>query len=943
MRIFFNFNRCRSLTLSILVVALNVCVSVQADAYAVAQFMETQTLGDRQKLVSQERNSFQETNSKAATWLYEQGKQQYHAGQYQAALISYQGALSLYQTIHTQADIGKTLYAIGLSYYGLGQYSEALASYQQAVTVYQDINDTENLAKTFYAIAFTYDSLSKYSESLAAYQQALVFYQAIHKRQDIGKTLYAIGQTYSYLSKYSAALDAYRQAIEIFRDLGDPAAESKTLNEIGNIYNELGEYSQAFDFYQQALGLIDDNHAEYRGSILTNIGLNEVRQGRYLQAITFYQQALSLYQTGGDRFNIGQTLNNLGEAYQLQGQYQQSLVVLMQALEIAEALDDPTFKGPLLDTLGSVYRHLGRNAEALEAYQQALILGRSVNSRASEAIILSNIGSLLKEQQQTELAIVFYKQSVNVTESIRQDLQSLSREQQESYTKTIANTYRSLSDLLLAQGRILEAQQVLELLKLQELREFTGVRSRVTTRGIELTPVEQEIATQHDGLIAFGQQINQCQETNCSQLSALRDQRDHLTQQFNQTLQTFDAQIRARLSQDRAALDTEHFSTSAHEIVEAQPGTVMIYALVLDNKLWLLWATAGGVVDSVEVPVSQQKLGETVLQFRQLLSTPNSDISQVQATAKQLYDWLIAPIAPELQKNHIQHLVFSLDRVTRYIPMAALFDGQHYLLENYTVSTVLSAALTHMGDRQPLGTDHTSVLALGLSNAVPPDFGGLPNVPAELNAIVRSANDLQGIYPGLKFLNQQFDDHTLRDNVLGHQIVHIATHGVFVPGRQDQSYLVLGNGHHMSISSIQDLQDLGGVRLVVLSACQTALGEPDQDGIEIAGIAYYFLNGGVNTVMASLWSVNDASTQQLMQHLYHNLSQSTAQAPITRAEALRQAQLSLLQGETNGVGNAGRSIVGVTPRPGTSPATPTSPGLSHPYYWAPFILIGNGL
>ena len=147
----------------------------------------------------------------------------------------------------------------------------------------------------------------------------------------------------------------------------------------------------------------------------------------------------------------------------------------------------------------------------------------------------------------------------------------------------------------------------------------------------------------------------------------------------------------------------------------------------------------------------------------------------------------------------------------------------------------------------------------------------------------------------------------------------------------------------MSISSIQDLQDLGGVRLVVLSACQTALGEPDQDGIEIAGIAYYFLNGGVNTVMASLWSVNDASTQQLMQHLYHNLSQSTAQAPITRAEALRQAQLSLLQGETNGVGNAERAIVRVTPRPGTSPATPASSGLSHPYYWAPFILIGNGL
>ena len=919
---FILFNRCLSLALSSVLVAFNVCVSVEARSYA---FTSTRQI---------------ETQPSAR--LYEQGEQQYNNGQYHQALIFYNQALDIYRTTHAQADIGETLYAIGSVHYALRQYSESLESYQQALAVYRDIDDQVNLGRTFQAIGLTYDSLGKYSESLIAYQQALMLYQVTHNQQGAGQTLYAIGQAHYSLGEYSAALTAYKQAIVCVRGLGDRVTEGATFHSIGIIYNELGEYSQALHFYEQALDLLDgEPNAIYRGQVFTSIGLNYVQQRQYQQAIPFYQQALGIYQATRDRLNTGRTLNNLGEAYQLQGQYQQALNVLTQALEIAQALNDRAFEGPIFDTLGSTYRHLGRSTEALEVYQKALTLSRAVNNRPSEAITLGNIGSLLS-QQQPELAIVFYKQSVNVTETIRNDIRQLSQELQQSYTNTIADTYRNLSNLLLIQGRILEAQQVLELLKLQELHEFTGVRATVTSTGIEYTPAEQAIINKHGTLIALGQRVQECQETKCSQLTTLLDQREQLTQQFNQTLQDFESEMRARLAQDRGALDTQDFSRSAREIVEAQPRTVMIYAVVLDDKLWLLWATAGGIVNSVEVPVTRQKLGEAVLQFRQLLSTSTSDISQVQATAKHLYDWLIAPIAPELQKNHIQHLVFSLDRVTRYIPMAALFDGQHYLLENYTVSTVLSADLTRVSDRLP-STDQTSVLALGLSNAVPPDFPGLPNVPAELDAIVRSANDPQGIYPGLKFLNQQFDDHTLRDNVLGHQIVHIATHGVFVPGRQDQSYLVLGNGNHMSISSIQDLQDLGGVRLVVLSACQTALGGPDQDGLEIAGIAYYFLNGGVNTVMASLWSVNDASTQQLMQHLYRNLAQSTAQAPITRAEALRQAQLSLLQGETNGVGNAGRSIVGVTPRPSTSPATPTRPGLSHPYYWAPFILIGNGL
>lgn len=369
-------------------------------------------------------------------------------------------------------------------------------------------------------------------------------------------------------------------------------------------------------------------------------------------------------------------------------------------------------------------------------------------------------------------------------------------------------------------------------------------------------------------------------------LQLLNDQLGVLTRQFDQ-------EIRNRRSQDDAFFDPNKFAI-AREIVEAQPGTVLIYPSVLENKLWLMMASEGGIVKKFEVNVRQHELGETVLKFRELLQDPKTDIDQVQAISKKLYDWLIKPLEPELKANPIQHLVFSLDQVTRYIPISALFDGKKYLIENYTVYTVLSADLTDPRDRLPPGTQNTSVLAVGLSDAVA-GFNPLPNVPAELDAIVRkNLTDKQGIYPGLEFLNRAFDFRTLRDNLTGHKILHIATHGKFIPSRSNESYLVLGTGEKLTIPDIKTLQKLSDVHLVVLSACETALGGPEQDGIEIAGIAYYFLNRRAKAVMASLWFVNDASTRLLMEQFYGNLANGTAQNPITKAEAMRQAQLSLL-------------------------------------------------
>ncbi|MDJ0690870.1 MAG: CHAT domain-containing protein [Xenococcaceae cyanobacterium MO_188.B32] len=301
----------------------------------------------------------------------------------------------------------------------------------------------------------------------------------------------------------------------------------------------------------------------------------------------------------------------------------------------------------------------------------------------------------------------------------------------------------------------------------------------------------------------------------------------------------------------------------------------------------------------------------------------------LQKTAQQLYDWLIRPLESELANIH--HLAFSLDRGLRYIPMEVLHDGEKYLIEKYTVTTFISAQFTDTEDRLPINPNDTLILGMGASEV--PGYKPLPHVVTEIDNIVRDdrANDAKGIYPGAKFLEKDFIWDNLWTNLEDKKLLHIATHGEFVPSSQDASFLVLGDGQKLTIEEIRILDDyLDNVHLVVLSACETAVGESfltdpkQEEGIEINALSFYFISGGAKTVMASLWQVDDASTSQLMQRFYCTLAKNPS---LTKAEALRKAKMSLLNNTSLDCESSASNNTDFT----------------HPYYWSPFILIGNGL
>ena len=657
------------------------------------------------------------------------------------------------------------------------------------------------------------------------------------------------------------------------------------------------------------------------------------------QLFAFASQSSSQNSTSENNLSSIYLLGNLGNLAVEKKQYQEAVEQYQNCLQSAQPSRHRVVEMSCLNNLGVVYRLLKHYELSFERHQEALVIAQTIGDRIAERLVFSNLGSLRAQQQRFDEAIAFYKESINLTEAIKNKNKEFPKKQQQSYIETVAETYRQLADLLLTQGRILEAQRVLELLKIQEIHDYTrDTRAVVTERGIWHTPGEKAILDKFTSLIGFGKEVDKCQQTRCNELAKLTNQRETLTGEYNQAMEKLARVIRDRKSKDDAFFDPRNLDTNARKIVEAQSGTLLVYPFVLENKLWLLWVAPNGIVNRVEVPVTQKHLGETAIRFRELLSRENSDVVEVKATGQQLYQWLIKPLEKELNENKIQALVFSLDRVTRYIPMAALFDGKQYLVEKYQVSTILSAELTNMNDRLSTSTKDNRVLALGLSESKE-GFNALRNVPAELDAIVRSnPSDGLGVYPGKTFLNRQFTLRNLKDNLRDHRILHIATHGKFFPGLPKASYLLTGEEKNLTVPEINTLYNLSGIHLAVLSACETALGGPDSEGLELAGLGYYFTVGDrAKAVLASLWLVNDSSTRQLMQQFYSNL----ATDKMTKAEALQQAQQTMIhKGGKGGDGN--RSSVTYTLPQGGLDAV-ISRDLSHPFYWAPFILIGNRL
>ncbi|WP_446345693.1 CHAT domain-containing protein [Coleofasciculus chthonoplastes] len=340
------------------------------------------------------------------------------------------------------------------------------------------------------------------------------------------------------------------------------------------------------------------------------------------------------------------------------------------------------------------------------------------------------------------------------------------------------------------------------------------------------------------------------------------------------------------------------------------------------DQLELVLVTASGDIIRRPVPgATREKVLQQVQQLRRAVT--NVRIPRpYKPSAKQLYDWLISPIEEELQAQEINNLSFVMDSGLRSLPIATLYDGNQFIIENYSVGLMPSFSLT---DTRYVDIRDANILAMGASKFE--EQNPLPAVPQELSMITNQ------LWSGESFLNQKFTLENLkqaRDNQ-SFGILHLATHGEFKPGKPSNSYIQFWNTR-LTLDKLRELQlDNPPVELMVLSACRSALGD-EQAELGFTGLA---VQAGVKSALGSLWYVSDTGTLGLMTTFYQQLKQ----API-KAEALRQAQLAMMRGEVELDGDEL-----VTPSARISlPEELLNQGtinLTHPYYWSAFTLVGN--
>ncbi|HIK07648.1 MAG TPA: tetratricopeptide repeat protein [Trichormus sp. M33_DOE_039] len=880
-------------------------------------------------------------------------------GQNTKALETYQSALVIIKELKTTnpkdssyLTSEKTILGdVGAVYFRMGQYAKALDFYQQSLALQKAGDDKIGAIQTLNNIGVVYVNVGNYSQALDLYQQAFNSLSECCSNYlgTQAATMNNLAGVYFSLGQYQKSLELAEKSANIYQRIGSTNAEEINKQDIKLLYDYLGQNSQAVQQISSravvgdAFGK-DSFQFQGRAVNLNNIGQIYANLGKYDQALKLYQQALNIYKENNYKPGVAVTLNNIARVQSDQGKYPQAIELNQQALSIYKEVGDRTGEGVTISNLGQIYQKQNQSSKAGELYQQALAIHREVGDKASEATTLKFLADTLSAQNQPQLAIAFYKQSVNLTEGIRQNLRILPTAVQKSYTETVAERYRRLADLLLKQNRPSEAQQVLDLLKIQEMNDFIGNQRSVpkktavvnsgqrgtntetpTPQNLPLKPQEQDITQKYsaiqDKAIALGQELTNLRKIPQSSRTSAQEKRitelvkleQTITAEFNKftknpAVVALVQQLSTNSGQENLSL--RQLNSLRDNLRQLNQKAVLLYPLVLEDRLELVLVTADSPPIHRPVAVKQAELNQVIAEFRQAIVVPYKDSK---TPANKLYNWLIKPIENDLKQADVKAIIYAPDSKLRYIPLAALHDGKNWLVERFIVNNITAASLTKLNNKTPTSlptlaaafTKGDYQVAIGERKEV---LSGLEFAKTEVENLAKTINNTKVL------LDKEFNTKVIIPQMNDYKIIHLATHGMLVSGNPEDSFILFGDGERVTLKDIENWS-LPNVDLVVLSACQTGLGKQLGNGQEILGLGYQIQLTGAKASIASLWAVSDGGTQALMDVFYTALKTGK----LTKAEALRNAQLQLLT------------------------ANNSNNQFQHPYYWASFILIGNGL
>lgn len=936
--------------------------------------------------------------------LYKLGRLPSSVMKYADAIANFEAALKINEELNEYANEANSLWQIGRLHVLNGKNRDAERPLVRAMETYMIIDIPENEAWVAIDLAANYEALNRYQEARSIVERSLELFRKVKEQTGEAYALLIYAETHSFLNEHDQAFAKIEAAKKLFQaasfkqadyriarayashfyslsnhgesiryatialreaeKTGDPMLKASAYIDIANSYAALGQRQKAIDYTTKALELSRKAGSAYTESIcLSNIGYSHLRLENLAEAESYFLRAIPLMQANGFELEEAYATHNLGLLHYKRKDYAKALAAYDRAFPLYRKAGDRRPEAFLYDSYGELYRDLGRYDKAIENLQKAVVLAREIRYSDVEAAALGNMMTLWTRRSLPRLAILYGKQAVNVYQGIRASNLNADKASQKSFVASNEKTYRQLANLLIDDGRLGEAQQVLDLLKSEEYFDF--VRRDATQAdehaALALTESERKALEEYSRvsseLTSLGSKFQTLQDKKNRNGGKLPENEEATYQQLKaqvetagQGLKTFFAKLATEFSkkvEDGTTITPQSIETMKADLRRAGSDVVLVSTYLLPERYRAIVTTGRAMVDR-KVEYSSLKLtgadiNRKIFEFQRALQSPNTDPRKL---GKELYDIFVKPLEGDLRGAEAKTILWSLDGSLRYIPIAALSpDGKTYLAEKYQNVVVTLGRQSNLFASPAAGEWRAIGAGVSKQHA---GFSALPSVPIEIGSIVYDEGSATGVLGGVKMLDEQFNLESLRNTVPQQtddgkpfNVLHLATH--FSLGANDQdSALLLGDGTRLSLFEIgrDEALDFKDVELLTLSACQTAVSTGDANGSEVESLGMLAQKKGAKAVLATLWKVADESTSLFMTEFYRI---KKANATMNKAEAIRLAQLAMIEGRIKASGTSDSCRAekfGAGAPKDEFKCDPNAP-FSHPYFWSPFVLIGN--
>lgn len=815
-----------------------------------------QTIEQCQSLENQAQQFYQQGNLNQSLLLLETVLQQYQQQKNQLGQVRVWRNMALIYI--KQQDFNKANRII-LSGFELLEANQNALEYQQLYAGLLDIQAQIQLLTSQPELA------------LKTWQKAAEIYRSINKITELTRVEINQAQALQALGLYSKALDTLRETERKLTLQPDSVLKAKSLQSLGNVLGELGDLDFSQAILNQSLAIARKiQNPEQVAATMISLAINYTLQNQLDLANQIYQDVIQ--SDINLNLKIPAIINQLDLKIQ-QNKLQQAIKLVSQIEPILEQLSDSKTKAYAQINLAHNLINLRQQQQSLITLSKisqhlisAIKTAKLLQDKRSESYGLGLLGKLYQQNQQLEEAQRLTEAALQITQTIN------AYDIAYQWQWQLGQIFKQQNQRQMAIKAYIQAWKNLQFLRSDIVAINTEVQFNFRQ---QVEPIYRELV---DLLLS----------SNPTQIEL------KLAREVIESLQLAELDNFFR----NACLNIKPI-----DIDTIDPTAAIFYTISLADRLELIVTLPHQPLMHHTVNISAPELEAVIEQLNQAILIPRERIFIENFTepSQQLYEELIQPFEQALEINNIQNLVFILDSGLRKIPVASLYDGQQYLIEQYNVAIAPGLQLI---DPQPLAQKKLNVLAGGLTLARQ-GFTPLPNVELELQQIKdKTQSEI--------LLNEDFTEPQVNQKVnkLPFSVVHLATHGNF--SSQIEDTFILTWNEKINIEELRNLlqtdaKQLNPIELLVLSACQTATGD-DRAGLGLAGVA---VRSGARSTIASLWSVDDESTALLMSYFYQELSQS--QQPL--AEALRRAQLAVLQQKD----------------------------FAHPFFWAAFVLVGNWL